>query len=204
MRGMIDYLLSDSGQDLRKHTVFAFVMYMVPEASTNGWYRTTPEGRDMNRTYNQAGVSKQEFDSYTHPEEWQYWLDKQIEDHQFQSIWSIHTWPGKVDISVETQNEKDTLTLGSWKVIAKHLTVVDKKRLIKPMYVAKPETTTWASGPGIRNQMSSYLCEGGGGLYTKEDNLESGQTLMKALGLYYKNKADKPLRSKFRMIPEEK
>jgi hypothetical protein len=51
----------------------------------------------------------------------------------------------------------------------------------------------WGSGPGAQFGVTNLLCEGGAGLPTKNQNLDSGVVLIRALAeYYYGTKANPP------------
>jgi hypothetical protein len=43
----------------------------------------------------------------------------------------------------------------------------------------------WSIGPHHQFGITAFLCEGGGGIYTKKENMQSGATILEALGEYY-------------------
>jgi hypothetical protein len=51
---------------------------------------------------------------------------------------------------------------------------------------AKSVGGTWSSGPWTQFGVTAFLCEGGGGLYSKKENVDSGAVLIKSLMEYYK------------------
>ena len=45
---------------------------------------------------------------------------------------------------------------------------------------------TWSGGPGLQFGVTNVLCEGGGNLYTKQENVDSGAIIITSLMEYYK------------------
>src|SRR5699024_8449249 len=60
MAAMVDWILSEDGNDYRQRNISHFIFYMSPDASSHAWYRVNEEGVDMNRSYRAEG---------SHPEE---------------------------------------------------------------------------------------------------------------------------------------
>jgi hypothetical protein len=51
---------------------------------------------------------------------------------------------------------------------------------------------SWSAGPHEQFGVSSVLCEGAGSLYTKEENLRSGEILIRSIGEYYEGVRGQP------------
>jgi hypothetical protein len=65
---------------------------------------------------------------------------------------------------------------------------VDTRGLFKPlaMSVKMGPTTYWTYGPKTQFQMSAFLVEGGGDLFSEDDNALTGKILGRAISAYYK------------------
>lgn len=193
MQGMVDFLFSDSGQTLLDNTICHFVFYMSPDAPAKGWYRVAADGKDMNRTYSVTGPNAK-----TQPQE-AFQVQRDLERISqtptgLDAVWSVDTWPGLVDIGVRGINQRESAQLGSWQRLSAFIKRFDGAKLIKPIYLAKPEAiddVMWAGGPAKRHGASAYLCEGGGSITSEYDNRLSGWIIMKALNSYY-NKPKQP------------
>jgi hypothetical protein len=66
----------------------------------------------------------------------------------------------------------------------------DPDTLIEPLDVRKGEPgygyVSWSAGPHKQFGVTSVLCEGAGSIYTKSDNLRTGEILMRSIAEYYK------------------
>jgi len=190
MVGMIQWLLSDAGADCRQRSISHFVLTSSPDGPTNGWYRVASQGVDMNRAYLGEGADPQK-----QPHE-AYLLQRDVEslmasDCPITDYWSMHTWAGIVEPLLQPGPEMGG-ALGPWTDLAERIKGNDPQGLIKPLKVrqfAKPgaEDTTHCS-IGIHKQfgITTVLCEGAGGFYTQQENLDSGTVLMRALAEYYR------------------
>ncbi len=187
MAGMIDWMLSDEGADFRKRSICYFVPMMSPDAPSKGWYRVNKEGYDMNRTYLVGGADKA---SQAHEA---YIVQKDLEglmasDAPPVTAWSIHTWGGKTDPRIIAGPEMTEEGLGLWTkfrdLMEKH-DVNDVVRTLEEWPLKESSIKQWTEGTHTQFGITTILCEGGGALYTKEENVESGEVIMKAIADYY-------------------
>ncbi|MEX2402785.1 MAG: M14 family zinc carboxypeptidase [Balneolales bacterium] len=187
MAGMVDWILSEEGAEYRQNNVSHFIFYMSPDASTHGWYRVNEDGVDMNRSYRAEGSSREE---QTHEA---YMWQKDLEELMASevpvtSIWAMHTWQGIVEPLLRTGPEMGS-TLGPWTEFRDAITQNDPDTLIKTL-VARGElegygAVSWSDGPHEQFGITAILCEGGGSFYTKEENITSGEILIKSIADYY-------------------
>jgi hypothetical protein len=214
MVGMIDWLLGPAGADARRRFTCHFILMMSPDGIAAGWHRTNRQGIDMNRSYAREGADpRQGHEPYL----WQKDLESILASRcPATSIWSMHTWPGAADPSMNPGPETDNL-VGPASQFAEILTRLDPNRaLVKPLKFGqkmRPRSKPWAppasqpvdpnkpfrsggawgSGPGAQFGVTNLLCEGGADLYTKKQNLDSGVVLIRALAEYYRGtKANPP------------
>lgn len=199
--GMMEWLLSDAGADARKRFICHFVIMQCPDGTAHGWQRTNRQGIDMNRSYADAGA----FEGQGHEP---YVFQKDLEgimasESPVTSIWSMHTWPGVVDLGVSL-NPVDAARFGTLDRFAELLAGLDPHhKLVKPPFAyayagwrqqpwvpaeSKPDGKSgnqWWAGPRNQFGITAVLCEGAGDLLTKQENLDSGSILMQALAQYY-------------------
>lgn len=183
--GMIEWLLSEEGADMRKRSISHFVLMMSPDSPHMGWYRVNAQGVDMNRSYFAGGA-----DSVNQAHE-SYILQKDLEalmatETPVTTLWGMHTWGGIVEPLVYFTEDDRLGPFSEWKEILQSL---DPDTLIKPLALREATAyggSTWEYGPHEQFGITGVLCEGGGAIYTKEENKESGRILMKSLALYYK------------------
>jgi hypothetical protein len=204
MAAMIDWLLSDAGADARKRFVCHFIIMMSPDGPSAGWHRTNAQGIDMNRSYAREGANPgQGHEPYL----WQKDLEGiMASDCPAIANWSMHTCLGLVDPSMIPGPETDGL-IGPPSEFAEILLRLDPnhalinplkyRRKMKPL--SQPWTPApadapprlsggggyWDDGPGKQFGMTNVLVEGGGSLFTKKENLDSGVVLIRAIAEYY-------------------
>jgi hypothetical protein len=185
MIGMIEWLLSDQGADFRKRSISHFVLMISPDAPEKGWYRVNAQGVDMNRSYSPEGadVSNQAHEAYM--------VQKDLEllmksDRPVTTLWGMHTWQGPVEPLVYfVQDER----LGPWTDWRDALLRIDRNRYIKPLATREKSgygASSWEYGSHLQFGITTVLCEGGGAIYTKEENKQSGVHLIESLGKYYR------------------
>ncbi len=185
MVAMIDWLLSDSGADCRRRSICHFVLMMSPDGPSKGWYRVNAQGVDMNRSYRVEGADAA---SQAHEA---YLFQKDLEAIMASSspvtdIWSMHTWGGVVD-PLLTAGPEFGGVLGTKEAFAEILARHDTQKLVKPLqFCADRGETTWSGGPGRQFKITAVLCEGAGAILTKKENLQSGETLIKAVAEHYR------------------
>lgn len=188
MVGAIDWLLSSEGYECRQRSISHFVLMTSPDAPSHGWYRVNAQGVDMNRSYRVEGS-----DPKTQAHEAAI-VQADVErcmksDTPITDIWSMHTWGGIVEPICMPGPEMGT-TVGPWTDLRDAIERFDRNNLVEPLAVPEKmneNTTYWTTGPHTQFYgITAVLCEGGGDLYTKEENLESGEVLMKGLATYYK------------------
>lgn len=187
MAGMIDWMLSDAAADFRRRSICHFVPMMSPDAPSKGWYRVNAQGYDMNRTYLHTGADKA---SQAHEA---YIVQKDLEGLMASeappvTAWSIHTWGGKTDPRIIAGPEMTEDGLGPWTtfrdLLDKH-DINDVVRTLEEWPLKESSVNQWTEGTHTQFGITAILCEGGGALYTKEENVESGEVIMKAIADYY-------------------
>lgn len=147
--------------------------------------RANAEGTDMNRSYLPAGSDRKL--QTTEP----YLFQRDFEgimasDSPVTDIWSCHTWGGMVDILYNEGPEIGT-KVGTIEEFDKILDQTDPGNLVNP--IGRKEggaETKWSTGPHKQFGITAFLCEGSGGIRTKEQNKQSGANIIKALSKYYK------------------
>lgn len=187
MIGKINWLLSNAGDNMRENSICHFVLMMSPDAPHHGWYRVNAEGVDMNRSYFVEGA-----DSVNQAHE-SYILQRDLEqimvsETPVTTLWGHHTWGGIVEPLLYHVEDKRLPPWTEWKDILQEL---DGGRLIKPLAIrdASPYgAVSWEYGPHVQFGITTVLCEGGGSIDTKEDNIRSGEILMESLDRYYNKK----------------
>lgn len=184
MVGMINWLLSDEGEACCKSSISHFILMTSPDGPSNGWYRVSAQGVDMNRTYRAEGSNQ---DEQVHEA---YLCQSDLEElmsspYQVTDIWSMHTWPGIVEPILEPGPEMGK-KVEDWESLRDIIIANDKDNLIKPLKTREQSgENTWTGGPHRQFGISAFLCEGAGSLYTKEENIQSGIVLMKSIAEYY-------------------
>lgn len=188
MVGMIEWLLSDEAADFRKRSVSHFVLMMSPDAPSNGWYRVNAEGVDMNRSYRPDGASRSEqaHEAYL----WQKDLEELMaSDAPVTTIWAMHTWQGLVEPLIRPGPEMEDEELGDWTAFKQIIQAKDRQGLIEPLDIRTGDpsygSVSWAAGPHKQFGITAVLCEGGGNLFTKQENRDTGVVLLKSIAEYY-------------------
>jgi hypothetical protein len=111
-------------------------------------------------------------------------------------VWSMHTWGGVVDPILHCGREMAN-QVGPWTEFRDLLEKNDPKDLVRPLRAQEPGNPTyWSAGPYLQFGVTSVLCEGAGGIFTKEDNIESGRVLMKSICEYYHDNKTLPFLEK--------
>jgi hypothetical protein len=185
--GMINWLLSDKGADMRKRSICHFVIIMSADGPHNGWYRVNGQGIDMNRSYFPDGAdeSKQAHESYIFQKD----LEELMKSESpVTTIWGNHTATGAVIPMLYPGKEIGTKT-GDWTEWRDILKGMAPPSLMQEM-VLRPEPAyggvSWEYGPHVQFGITGVLCESGGALYTKAENLKSGELLIESLSMFYK------------------
>lgn len=187
MAGMVDWLLHDpSAAPFLQKSICHFVMMMSPDGPANGWYRVNAQGVDMNRSYFPDGSNKerQAHEAYVCQRDLEQLM---AGDAPVSSVWNMHTWQGPVEPILYPGPEFSSV-LGDWTALRDAIKKHDPKRLVKELKCSKnPEGLKegWNGGPQHQFGITGVLCEGGGGLLTKEDNIESGKALMRGMADFY-------------------
>ena len=185
MVGMIDWLLSDAGADCCRRSICHFVLMTSPDGPSHGWYRVNKEGVDMNRAYfvNGADAGKQAHEAYV--------VQKDLEtlmasEAPVTDVWSMHTWGGIVEPLLLPGPEMGKM-LGPWTELRDCIMRNDPDGLVKPLNTReKSGANQWHGGPHRQFGVTAVLCEGAGGLYTKQENCKSGTALIKGIAEYYR------------------
>lgn len=183
MIGKINWLLSEEGEKLRERSICHFVLMMSPDGPHNGWYRVNAQGIDMNRSYFPDGSDSinQAHESYI----FQHDLEKIMSSESpVTTLWGHHTWGGIVDPLLYFIEDKRLPSWTKWKDI---LLELDGSTLINPLALreSKPSSTSWENGAHIQFNITTVLCEGGGDIYTKDENIKSGKILMQSIDRYF-------------------
>ncbi len=194
MIGMINWLLSDEGADCCQRNICHFVLDMNPDATANGWYRVNAQGIDMNRGYLTTGSHKeaQARECYL----LQHDLEKLMaSDAPVDDFWSIHTWPGDVEIIMNPGVDVgSSLPPGS-----KLVDIIDKEKgeaAIKPMTVnaKRPERAVdWDLGPRVQFGISDFLVEGADTWMDRSRSIEVGRVLIRSITQYYTGTRNNPV-----------
>jgi hypothetical protein len=184
--GMIDWLLSDEGDDARRRSVCHFVPMTSPDGPPSGWYRVNAQGVDMNRSYFSGGADKekQAHEAYVVQRDLE---ELMASDSPVTSLWSMHTWGGPVEPILVPGPEVGP-AVGPWEEFKERLLKNDPRRLVEPLKTRdapKGAKTTWNEGPHVQFGISNVLCEGSGDWTSKEDCLEAGAVLMKSISEFY-------------------
>ncbi len=205
MAGMIDWLLGDQGADARRRFLCHFVIMMCPDGPSSGWHLTNAQGMDMD-VYCHEGPNRiqQGHETYL----WQKDLESiMASDCPATTIWSMHACSGLVRPRIMAGPETGSVT-GPPSQLAEILTRLDPTRaLLLPLTYRgermgtrkrwtppPPGTTpkrsfgddlTWWEAPRRQFGVTSFEVEGGGSLVTKQENLDSGVVLIRALAEYY-------------------
>ena len=185
--GMIDWLLSEQGDDARRRSICHFVPITSPDGPSNGWYRVNAQGVDMNRSYFSDGADqeRQAHEAYIVQRD----LEKLMAtDSPVTSLWSMHTWGGPVEPILVSGPEVDS-TVGPWEAFKEVLIKNDPKQLIEPLKTReKPQgpKVSWNEGSHVQFGITNVLCEGAGDWTSKADCLEAGAVLMQSISEYYR------------------
>jgi hypothetical protein len=185
MVGMIEWLLSDAGADLRRRSICHFILLMSPDGPSQGWYRVNAQGVDMNRSYvvDGADSKKQAHEAYAFQKDLEALM---ASESPATDVWSMHTWGGTVDPMLLAGPECGGV-LEPKERFRDLLDQSDPKDLVRPLRFAGGEGLThWSGGPHKQFGISAVLCEGAGGILTKQDNLDSGAAIIKAIAQYYR------------------
>jgi hypothetical protein len=102
-------------------------------------------------------------------------------------VWSMHTWGGIVEPICIPGPEMGT-TVGPWTDLKDIIQRNDPEKLIKLLKTRDTPShgTYWTDGPHQQFGITAFLCEGAGSFYTREENLDSGEVLIKSIVEYYK------------------
>ncbi|MCC7493393.1 MAG: hypothetical protein IT204_13645 [Fimbriimonadaceae bacterium] len=186
MVGMLDWLLSPAGTDLRRRSICHFVFFTSPDAPSQGWYRVNAQGVDMNRSYRAAGSSAEQA------------LEAMLVQRDLEALmaspapvttlWSMHTWGGVVE-PLLTRGPEFERAVGPWTAWRDLLVGLDPRKLVKPLALDKPGNlgaVTWTAGPHEQFGITTILCEGAGQIDTQEANEASGVAILQSLAAFYR------------------
>ena len=194
MIGKIDWLLSPEGEDFRNRSICHFVLMISPDGPRNGWYRVNAQGIDMNRSYFPEGADSlnQAHESYIFQKDLE---ELMASDSPVTTLWGHHTWGGITEPLLYLAEDENSVRWTEWRDLMAGL---DTDSLIKPLAIrdVKPGygATSWEYGPHVQFGITTILCEGGGAIYTKEENKKSGRILIESLARFYKgHKNEKPV-----------
>ncbi|MEF8985204.1 MAG: M14 family zinc carboxypeptidase, partial [Bacteroidales bacterium] len=187
MIGMIQWLLSDEATEFRKHSICHFIPMMSPDGPSRGWYRVNAEGVDMNRSYRPEGAdsTEQAHEAYISQKDLEQIMQSEA---PATTIWSMHTWQGPVEPLLRPGPEIGN-EVAEWTRLRDIIRSHDPDTLVEDLDVRTGEPgygyVSWSAGPHKQFGISSVLCEGAGNIYTKENNIRSGEILIKSLAEYY-------------------
>jgi len=187
MVGMINWLLSNDGEEYLKKNIHHFILMMSPDAPSRGWYRVNAQGIDMNRSYFGKGSDKekQAHEAFIFQRDLETIM---ASEHPVNNIWCMHTWGGAVESIMLPGPEFDGI-LGPYTVLRDIMIKNDPNLLVEPLRLNETRQdldNRWNHGPFLQFGITTVLCEGSGNFYTKEENLESGRILMKSIAEYYR------------------
>jgi hypothetical protein len=187
MIGMLEWLLSDSGLECRKNSISHFIFMMSPDAPANGWYRVNAQGVDMNRSYRVQGSDQadQAHEAFICQRDLEDIMDSK---NPVTDLWCMHTWQGAVEPLIIPGPEIGNL-VGPWTDLKDIIIKNDTALLIEPLKRNKLNRDTlnrWNHGPHAQFGITTVLCEGAGNIYTKEENIKSGEILIKSIAEYYR------------------
>ncbi len=186
MAGILEWLLSSEGAEARGRSVTHFVFMTSPDAVSNGWYRVNAQGVDMNRSYRPNGSDEkdQAHEAYVVQRD----LEKLMASPAPPvTVWSMHTWGGVVETIMNAGPEMGG-ELGPWTELKERTLKRDPRKLTEPLAISDKESyggIAWTSGPHKQFGVTAFLCEGGGDIYTRRENMDSGVVLMQGLMDYY-------------------
>jgi hypothetical protein len=193
MVGMIQWMLSDEATEHRKRTICHFTLQMSPDAPSHGWYRINADGVDMNRSYYVSGanVKEQTHEAYVFQNDLEQLMQS---DAPVTTSWSLHGWPGLMDPFILGIGPEIGKGVGPWEDLAALLAKYDSspKKLSNPLRLWPNRDSTkwsrvcWDAGVFLQFGITNCLVEGAGDLFDKQQNLESGASLMKAVVEYYR------------------
>ncbi len=188
MIGMIDWLLSDAGADFRRRSVWHFVLEMDPDAPSQGWYRVSSAGVDLNRAYLIKGAdpAKQPHESYVLQKDFEALMASET---PITAFWSMHSWPGLAAPFATMGPKINDPRLGPLTELCALIARLDKNEIISPMGInksANQETICWHDGPTVQFGITSFLCEGSDFWTDKSMSLEVGRIFIEAMAGYYK------------------
>jgi len=186
MIGMIDWLLSDAGADFRRRSVWHFVLEMNPDAPSNGWYRVSSQGVDLNRAYLMSGPDpdRQPQESYVMQKDF---VALMASETPITACWSMHTWPDEAQPFMHPGPEVGT-RIGPWTDLRDLLERLDVNHLINPLIADDKKqgtTNAWHRGPFEQYGITNYVCEGSDFWTDKKPSLEVGRIFMQAMAEYY-------------------
>jgi len=186
MAGMIDWLLTDEAKDARQRSIFYFTLVMSPDSISKGWYRVNAEGVDMNRSYRAEGADAklQAHEAYVR----QSALEKLMASGTpANTVWAMHTWQGTVEPMLCALGPEFDAAPESWTGLRDSIKRYDGKGLLKPLTLRKEISgpTAWNRGPNVQFGVTTALVEGAGGIYTLEENVESGKALVRGIVDFY-------------------
>lgn len=189
--GMIQWLLSEQGSAFRRDHVCDFVIMVGPDGPAKGWQCLNAEGADLQRwraEHDDGGADTAGYGPQPH-ESWVAQQDfEAVMQHQaYDTVWSMHTWQGMVEPMIIPGEWLDKRTSGTWQDLRRLMLKHDRRGLCKPLKPAEIHDKvykSWGHGPWQKYGVTSIGCEGGGGIWTRADNLESGRVLIRAFAEY--------------------
>lgn len=187
MIGMIDWLLHDpEAESFLHNSICHFNLMMSPDGPSNGWYRVNAQGIDMNRSYKQHGSDQatQAHEAYICQKDLEHLM---ASGAPIQSIWNMHTWGGIVEPILYPGPELSQPE-GKWHELRDAIAACDPHKYVKILRCAdQPQGLLegWNGGPQYQFGITGILCEGGGGLLTKQENMDSGKAIIRGISQFY-------------------
>ena len=184
MAGMVDWLLSDDGDDCRRRSVCHFILMSSPDGPSRGWYRVNAQGVDMNRSYFADGANQgqQAHEAFIVQRDLERLMASET---PVTDVWSMHTWSDEVEPIMLCGPEMGS-RLPPWERLREILLANDPKGLVEPLKTRQKAAnpTNWSDGPHVQFGITTVLCEGSGNWTSKQDCLDAGVVLMKSLAEY--------------------
>mgnify|MGYP006284410307 FL=1 len=192
MVGMINWLLGKDAEEFRKNNICHFVLMASVDGPANGWYRVNQQGVDMNRSYFVEGSNKdnQAHEAYLCQSDLE---EIMVSEKPVTTLWNMHTWQGAVEPIISPGPEFDS-TLPDWTHFKELMIKNDPEGFIKELQNSKIRSEDnpfgmkegWNGGPKRQFGITTVLCEGASNLYTKSENIKSGENIIKSIRDFYK------------------
>lgn len=181
--GMIQDLLSPAAADFRRRAICHFVLIMSPDSPSHGWYRVNAQGVDMNRSFHPDGAaSNQVHEAHVCQQDIETLMASSTPVTAF---WAMHTWQGRLDVMM-TAGPEIGRTLPAQERFAEIIQKNDTHKVVNSVKFTELDLPgSWNQGVRKRLGITSVLCEGGGGIRTRAENVASGVMFMQSLRELY-------------------